>query len=98
MAIEVTLVDADTYEVVVGGSRGGSAGAAGVETTHRVRMSQAYYRQLCGGRVTHEWVIVQSFRFLLEREPSSSILPEFDLPTIGRYFPEFETEMAARLR
>jgi len=92
MAIEVTLVDADTYEVVVGGGRGG------VETTHRVRMSQAFYRQLCGGRVTHEWVIVQSFRFLLEREPNTSILAEFDLPTIGRYFPEFEREIGERLR
>ena len=92
MAIEVTLVDADTYQVVVGGSRGS------VETTHRVRMTQAYYRELCGGRVTHEWVIAQSFRFLLEREPNTAILSEFDLPTIGRYFPEFEREIADRLR
>ena len=95
MAIEVTMVGPDTYEVVVGGGRGDPSG---VETTHRVRMSQAYYRQLCGGRVTHEWVIAQSFRFLLEREPNTSILREFDLPTIGRYFPEFEADIAARLR
>ena len=88
MAISVTLVDADTYEVVIDGPP---------ETTHRVHMSQAYYRKLCGGQVTHEWVLVQSFRFLLEREPNTAILREFDLPVIGEYFPEFEREMTARL-
>ena len=92
MAISVSLVDADTYEVVVGGGRAGST-----ETTHRVHMSQAYYRALCGGTVTHEWVLVVSFRFLLEREPNTAILPEFDLPVIGEYFPEYEREMRARL-
>jgi hypothetical protein len=60
-------------------------------------MSQAYFRKLCGGTVTHEWVIVQSFRFLLEREPNTSILSEFDLPVIANYFPEFERELAERL-
>jgi hypothetical protein len=92
MAISVSLVDADTYEVVVGGGRPGST-----ETTHRVHMSQAYYRTLCAGTVTHEWVLVQSFRFLLEREPNTAILREFDLPVIGEYFPEYEREMRARL-
>ena len=68
-----------------------------VETTHVVSMSQDYYRQLCGARVTHEWVIVQAFKFLLERESNTEILPEFDLHIINRYFPEFEAEIAKRL-
>lgn len=88
MAISVTLVESDTYEVVVDGPP---------ETSHRVHMSQAYYRKLCGGQVTHEWLLVQAFRFLLEREPSTAILGEFDLPVIGRYFPEFEQEIMAKL-
>jgi hypothetical protein len=92
MAISVSLIGADTYEVVVGGGRTDT-----VETTHHVHMSQAYYRSLCGGTVTHEWVLVQSFRFLLEREPATAILEEFDLPVIGEYFPEYEREMRARL-
>ena len=37
------------------------------------------------------------FQFLLEREPNTSILREFDLSVINRYFPEFEAEMAKRL-
>ena len=86
--IAASLVDANTYEVVVSGD---------VETTHRVRMSPDYYRKLSGAQFTHEWVLVQAFQFLLEREPNTSILKEFDLTAINRYFPEFEDEMATRL-
>jgi len=35
----------------------------------------------------------RSFEFLLAREPKESILPEFDLPLIGRYFSEYEREL-----
>lgn len=86
--ISVNMVDANVYEVVVEGD---------TETTHRVHMSQSYYRKLCGATVTHEYVLVQAFRFLLERESNTAILTEFDLPDIGRYFPEFEAEIADRL-
>ena len=34
-----------------------------------------------------EDLVRASFAFLLEREPSESILREFDLTVIGRYFP-----------
>lgn len=86
--ISVSLIDANTYQVVV---------EKDVETTHVVRMSQEYYRELCGATVTHEWVIVQAFNFLLERESNTEILPEFDLQVINRYFPEFEDDIKARL-
>jgi len=32
----------------------------------------------------------ESFRFLLEREPKESILREFDLSVIKRYFPDYD--------
>ena len=82
------MVDTNTYEVVVSGEP---------ETTHRVTLTPEYYRQLTGGTVTHEWLLIQSFRFLLEREPASAILAEFELPVIGDYFPEYESEMQRRL-
>ncbi|MDQ3677104.1 MAG: hypothetical protein M3401_09930 [Actinomycetota bacterium] len=44
-----------------------------------------------------ERVVRVSFEFLLEREPPSSILPEFSLDVIGRYFPEYEDELPRRL-
>ena len=39
----------------------------------------------------------ESFRFLLERERKESILSSFDLTVIGRYFTEYEREIAERL-
>lgn len=35
-------------------------------------------------------LVRRSFEFLLEREPKESILRSFELPVIGRYFPEYE--------
>ena len=42
-------------------------------------------------------VVRVSIEFLLEREPASSILPEFSLDVIGSYFPEYEDELPRRL-
>jgi len=52
---------------------------------------------LVGASVPPMRLIEESFRFLLEREPNTSILSTFDLPVIGRYFPEYEREIARRL-
>jgi len=43
-------------------------------------------------------LIEESFRFLLEREPNTSILSSFELPLIGKYFPQYEREIRKRLR
>jgi len=42
-------------------------------------------------------LVRESFAFLLEREPATSILREFELTVIGRYFPEYEREIRRRL-
>lgn len=86
--ISVNMVAANVYEVVVQGE---------TETVHRVSMSQAYYRDLCGATVTHEYVLVQVFRFLLEHEPNTAILREFDVAVISTYFEDFETVLKDRL-
>ena len=39
----------------------------------------------------------ESFVFLLEREPPSSIMKSFSLDVISRYFPEYPEEMRRRL-
>lgn len=101
LMISVNMVAADVYEVVVGQRVGTNLKQGEIaitqETEHRVHMSQEYYRKLCGATTTHEWVLLNAFQFLLEREPNTAILKAFDLPDIARYFPEFETEMQARL-
>jgi hypothetical protein len=44
-----------------------------------------------------ERLVRETFAFLLEREPRSSILARFDLPVVERYFPEYPAEMRRRL-
>jgi hypothetical protein len=66
-------------------------------TKHLVTLSEPYHRKLTQGRITREELITYSFEFLLERESNTSILRSFDLPLIGRYFPEYEQDIKRRL-
>ena len=50
------------------------------------------------GDSTPEKLVAESFRYLLEREPASSILPRFDLSVIEGFFPGYRAEIAARLK
>ena len=76
-------------EVVVTG--GGSS------THHEVTLGRSDYERLVGGKATPEALVEASFAFLLEREPKESILRRFELPVIGRYFPDYERLVAQRL-
>ncbi len=86
--IEVAQKDPETFEVTV---------RASTTTTHTVKLSADYYQKLTGGRVSPEALIEKSFEFLLERESNTMILSRFDLPLIGRYFPEYEKTMLKRV-
>ena len=68
-----------------------------VITHHRVRVTETDLARFSEGRSAEE-LLQESFRFLLEREANTSILSSFELPLIGRYFPEYEREVRARLR
>jgi len=63
-------------------------------TTHTVRISRAEHERYGGGEVTD--LVRRSFEFLLERETNTSILREFDLGAIERYFPEYATVIHSR--
>jgi hypothetical protein len=86
--IQVKQISDDEFEVSLEGPPA---------TKHVVRLSEAYYRKLTQGRVSREDLITRSFEFLLERESNTSILRSFELPVIGRYFPEYEREIQRRL-
>jgi hypothetical protein len=60
-------------------------------TTHRVRVSRSERERYGGGDVAD--LVKRSFDFMLAREPNTSILSEFDLSTIERYFPEYAREI-----
>lgn len=57
---------------------------------HVVDVSADDLERLDPGATDPTDLVRRSFEFLLEREPKESILRSFDLPVIGRYFPEFE--------
>ena len=68
------------------------------KTEHEVHLSTDAYHSIAAGKeTTPEELVRKSFEFLLEREPKESILEEFDLPLIRKYFPEYEEEIKNRL-
>jgi len=84
--ITVRQQDAQTWEVIVAGPPA---------TRHEVVVTPEVHASLTNARVTAEALLERSFRFLLEREPNTSILRRFELPVIARYFPEYEDEIRA---
>jgi len=65
----------------------------GAPTSHVVSVATADLDRLAPGADDPEDLVRRSFVFLLAREPRESILGRFDLPLIGRYFPEYEREI-----
>ena len=66
-------------------------------TGHKVRLNPTFLDDLLLSGVDGEQIVRQTIDFLLEREPATSILPEFSLEDVSRYFPEFPEELQRRL-
>ncbi|MDR2219289.1 MAG: hypothetical protein LBE24_01765 [Methylobacillus sp.] len=86
--IQVAKLNDTTFEITV---------TAKSTTTHTVTVVPDYAQKLTGGACSTEHLVERSFAFLLEREPNTSILRSFDLPVIGRYFPEYESVIRGKL-
>ena len=87
--ITVRHLSGDKYEVKVSNA---------TVTIHRVTLREADRQRLGGKDVSAEQLIEESFRFLLQRESNTSILSSFDLPVIGKYFPEYVREIRKQLK
>ena len=89
---EITLNRQDdmTYEVELRKS--------GTATNHRVTVPPDMVEELGLADVDRDTLVRESMEFLLEREPPSSVLPEFALTDIQRYFSEYYDEIRSRLR
>jgi len=83
--IDVAPGEGDAFEVTI--EEGGST------SRHTVTLDDDYYRKLTEGEIGKDELIRRSLEFLLEREPKESILSRFNLKVIGRYFPEYESEI-----
>jgi hypothetical protein len=66
-------------------------------TGHKVRLPPSFLDDLLLTEVDEELVVRETIDFLLEREPATSILAEFSLDDVSRYFPEFPEELQRRL-
>ena len=62
---------------------------------YKVTVSKATMEDLGNGRSKEEF-IEDCFKFLLEREPKESIMKEFNVEIIGKYFPEWKDEIKTR--
>ncbi|CAO5180463.1 conserved hypothetical protein [Frankia sp. AiPs1] len=76
-----------------------SPGVAGLSFTYQVHADDAVLAAT-GTAADDEPALLAlvraSFEYLLVREPAGSILPSFDLSTIGRYFPTYLADIADR--
>ncbi len=87
--IEIERLNENQFRVRV--SEGGS------ETSHIVTAKPEDYLRLTNGKVDAAELVRRSFEFLLENEPKESILRQFDLSVIGKYFPDYEREIRRRI-
>ncbi len=83
--ITVTEIDATTYRVTIDEGDHSSQ--------HRVTVGAQDLESLPEGSSPAE-LVEASFRFLLDREPKESILSQFELGVISRYFPEYKDRIA----
>ena len=66
------------------------------ETTfHKVIISDKIHKNLTGGKVSKTQLLEKSFEFLLEREPNTSILTNFEIQLISNYFSDYENYISS---
>ena len=62
-------------------------------TAHTVTVTDQSLIDLTDNNVTKTQLLEFSFKFLLEREPNTSILSSFDINVITKYFPDYRDEV-----
>ena len=60
-----------------------------VKTIHFVTFDNEWHSKITDGRLSEENLVKLSFRFLLDREPNTSILKKFKLNMISDFFPDY---------
>jgi hypothetical protein len=66
-------------------------------TRHLVEVPPSLLEDLGLTEDARELLVRESFEFLLEREPQTSIMSEFSLDVIEQYFPEYREDLGLRL-
>ena len=84
MSVSIKKQSDDVFEVTV---------ADTATTTHRVTVTDQSLIDLTDNNVTKTKLLEFSFKFLLDREPNTSILKSFDINVISRYFSDYRDEV-----
>ena len=84
MSISINKISDDLFEVTV---------ADRLTTTHEVTVTDESLTDLTDNNVTKTQLLNFSFRFLLEKEPNTSILSSFDINVISKYFSNYRDEV-----
>ncbi|HEY3701268.1 MAG TPA: hypothetical protein VGL32_03330 [Acidimicrobiales bacterium] len=66
-------------------------------TSHQVTVPASIADDPQLGAVDPQVIVRESMEFLLEREPPTSILSDFSLEVIPRYFGDYDSELRRRL-
>ena len=84
MSVSIKKLSDDVFEVTV---------AKTSTTTHTVTVTDLSLSDLSDSNVTKTQLLEFSFRFLLEREPNTSIQPSFNINVISKYFSNYKDEV-----
>ena len=79
-SIKITEIEKDKFLVEVSDN---------VKTSHNVVISDKVYKQLTNGVISKSELLEKSFEFLLDREPNTSILTNFEIQIISHYFSDY---------
>jgi hypothetical protein len=88
--IDIAAADANTYDVTI-------TEDDGEQTSHRVWVPPSVLTDLGLSEAQEPVLVRASMAYLLEREPASSILPQFGLDEIARFFPNYPSEIGTLL-
>ena len=84
MSVSMKKRTDDVFQVTVADS---------ITTTHEVTVTDQSLSDLADNHLTKTQLLEFSFRFLLEREPNTSILSSFDINIISKYFSAYNDEV-----
>ena len=84
MSVSIKKLSDDVFGVTV---------AETSTTVHTVTVTDQSLNYLTDYDVTKTQLLEFSFKFLLEREPNTSILSSFDINEISRYFSDYKDEV-----
>ena len=82
--LKISELNKNTFKITVSGN---------TTTHHEVIITDDVHLELTNDLVSKGVLLEFSFKFLLDREPNTSILPSFKINFISQYFTEYSDEV-----